>query len=149
MRKVELFVVLGMLAAAAPAMAQSRGKGNDGVPPGQRPRAGMCRIWVDGLPPGQQPAPTDCATARARVPSNGRILFGSRTQSNRHLNTSNGQVVGVNGQPCVQRADQNGTLRTLCRDMNASSEDRADRNDDDRDNHKGKKLKKPKGDRDD
>jgi hypothetical protein len=42
--------------------------------------AGMCRIWIDGLPATRQPAPTDCATARARVPANGRIIYGSGAQ---------------------------------------------------------------------
>src|SRR6266566_2783816 len=49
------------------------------IPPGQMPPAGMCRIWIDGVPPGRQPAPTDCATARANVPANGRVIYGDRT----------------------------------------------------------------------
>ena len=57
-------------AAVAPLSAQGR-NGNQGVPPGQMPPAGMCRIWIDGVPPGRQPRPTDCATARARVPVEG------------------------------------------------------------------------------
>jgi hypothetical protein len=79
MRKVQLAAVIASLAVAAPAMAQGRGRGNQGVPPGQRPPAGMCRIWIDGVPPGHQPAPTDCATAAARVPPNARIIYGDRT----------------------------------------------------------------------
>jgi hypothetical protein len=39
----------------------------------------MCRIWIDGVPPGHQPAPTDCATAAARVPPNARIIYGDQT----------------------------------------------------------------------
>jgi hypothetical protein len=46
------------------------------VPPGQRPPAGMCRIWVDGVPPGRQPRPTDCATAERNVPPNARVIYG-------------------------------------------------------------------------
>jgi hypothetical protein len=63
------------VAVAAPLSAQGnslRAK----VPPGQRPPAGMCRIWLDGVPPGQQPAPTDCATAVRNRPANGRVIFG-------------------------------------------------------------------------
>jgi hypothetical protein len=41
----------------------------------------MCRIWIDGVPPGHQPAPTDCATAAARVPPNGRIIYGDQTSA--------------------------------------------------------------------
>ena len=77
MRKIELMAVLATLTIATPAMAQGRGRGNGGVPPGQRPAAGMCRIWIDGVPPGQQPAPTDCATAAARVPVVAIVLQGA------------------------------------------------------------------------
>lgn len=64
------------LAAAAPLSAQGQGTKAGKVPPGQRPPAGMCRIWLDGVPPGQQPAPTDCATAVRNRPANGRVIFG-------------------------------------------------------------------------
>lgn len=50
--------------------------------------AGMCRIWIDGLPAARQPAPTDCNTARSRVPANGRIIYGR---------TAQGPVYGSNG----------------------------------------------------
>jgi hypothetical protein len=64
------------VAAAAPLSAQGRGQKANDIPPGMRPPAGMCRIWLDGVPPGQQPAPTDCATAVRNRPSNGRVIFG-------------------------------------------------------------------------
>ncbi|MFL5561994.1 MAG: hypothetical protein ACJ79K_11010 [Gemmatimonadaceae bacterium] len=63
-------------AAAAPLSAQGKGQKANDIPPGMRPPAGMCRIWLDGVPPGQQPAPTDCATAVRNRPSNGRVIFG-------------------------------------------------------------------------
>ena len=70
---IALFATL----VAAPLGAQGRGRDKQkNVPPGHRPPAGMCRIWIDGVPPGQQPAPTDCATAVRNRPSNGRVLFG-------------------------------------------------------------------------
>ncbi len=65
-----------VVAAAAPLSAQGRGTKAGKIPPGQRPPAGMCRIWLDGVPPGQQPAPTDCATAVRNRPANGRVIFG-------------------------------------------------------------------------
>ncbi len=76
--KRTLTAVLTLVAAASatPLMAQGSGRNVDGVPPGQRPPAGMCRIWINGVPPGRQAAPTDCATARANVPANGRVLVG-------------------------------------------------------------------------
>ena len=64
------------VAAAAPLSAQGNGTKGGKIPPGQRPPAGMCRIWLDGVPPGQQPAPTDCATAVRNRPANGRVIFG-------------------------------------------------------------------------
>ena len=95
MQKIQLAAVIAALAVSAPVMAQGRGHG--GVPLGQRPPAGMCRIWIDGVPPGHQPAPTDCATAAARVPPNARIIYGERTAVNqrdprRDVYDQNGRV---------------------------------------------------------
>lgn len=67
---------------------QTSSRSSQSIPPGQMPPAGMCRVWIDGLPPGRQPAPTDCATAQANVPPNGRVIYGSGTQ---------GGVYGRNG----------------------------------------------------
>lgn len=66
---------IAALLAASPLEAQF-GRKNDGVPPGHRPPAGLCRIWIDGVPAGQQAAPTDCGTAVRNRPANGRVLFG-------------------------------------------------------------------------
>ena len=77
-------LVLGALAALslpAAAEAQGRGRNADGVPPGQRPPAGMCRIWIDGVPPGRQPAPTSCATAVRTRPANARVIYGDDASS--------------------------------------------------------------------
>lgn len=71
-----ILTMAGLLVATAPAGAQGRGRGQDDVPPGHRPPAGMCRIWLDGVPAGQQPAPTDCVSALRNRPSNGRVIFG-------------------------------------------------------------------------
>jgi hypothetical protein len=49
------------------------------VPPGLRPPAGMCRVWIEGVAPGRQPRVTDCATARATAPLNSRIIVGDQT----------------------------------------------------------------------
>jgi hypothetical protein len=79
MRRIELIGALAAVLVAAPLMAQGKGKGSDGVPPGHRPVPGMCRIWLDGVPPGKQPAPTDCVTAVSRRPANARVIFGDDT----------------------------------------------------------------------
>jgi hypothetical protein len=144
MRKVEIIAAIAALAAASPVMAQGRGRGNGGVPPGQRPAAGMCRIWIDGVPPGHQPAPTDCATAAARVPRNGRIIYGDGTYD-RGTYDQRGQIYGQNGQivygrdgrvirqpttqQCVQRVDVNGRVYTVCDNgtVNGTSSSRAGR----------------------
>ena len=67
-----------LFAGASAAEAQVAIAARD-VPPGQRPPAGMCRIWIDGVPPGRQPPVMDCATARARAPHNARIIYGDNT----------------------------------------------------------------------
>lgn len=68
-------------ATTATASAQGRGKNTNGVPPGLRPPAGMCRVWIDGVPAGRQPAITDCATAQAQLRPNSRIIYGDGTRA--------------------------------------------------------------------
>jgi len=81
MRKIIAFAALASLGAAAPAAAQWGG--NARIPPGQRPPAGMCRVWIDGVPPGRQPRPTDCRTAVRTVPRNGHVIWGDQRASDR------------------------------------------------------------------
>lgn len=76
MKLLIIGATLAGFAAVTPLSAQGR-SGNQGVPPGQMPPAGMCRVWIDGVPPGRQPRATDCATARANVPGNGRVIYGN------------------------------------------------------------------------
>lgn len=77
MRRTLLLAASILAVSATSAVAQGRGRNTNGVPPGQRPPAGMCRVWIDGVPPGHQPAVTDCTTAQLNVPVNGRIIYGS------------------------------------------------------------------------
>ena len=127
MRGIITLAALVALSAALPAGAQSRSRGNGGVPPGQRPPAGMCRVRIDGVPPGRQPRPTDCSTAVANVPSNGRVIWGDQTASRRVYNSgvydsrvydprhnvynANGDVVSP--APCTRQV-VNGVVRTVC-----------------------------------
>ena len=76
-----IFVLVGL--AALPAAAQGRGgrynERNQGVPPGQLPPAGQCRVWYDGRPPGQQPRSTSCNNAE-RIASrdrDARVIYGT------------------------------------------------------------------------
>ena len=66
------------------AFAQGNGRNsarNQGIPPGQMPPAGQCRVWYEGRPPGQQPRATNCDDAE-RVASrnrNARVIYGNDT----------------------------------------------------------------------
>jgi len=86
MRRLGTFVVLFAL-AASPLYAQGRGRYNNnsqGIPPGQLPPAGMCRVWYDGVPPGRQPRATDCNDAEriASRTNNARVIYGSDPYNN-------------------------------------------------------------------
>jgi hypothetical protein len=88
MRTAALSLILLALVAAA-SEAQGRGRGNgrsQGIPPGQMPRAGECRVWIDGVPPGRQPAPTSCDQAErtASRSSNARVIYGDDAYLNRN-----------------------------------------------------------------
>lgn len=77
MRSLAVLTVLVGLTAATPLEAQVRGRAQ-GVPPGQLPPPGMCRVWYDGVAPGRQPRPTSCNEAE-RVASrnrNARVIYG-------------------------------------------------------------------------
>src|SRR5256885_5638516 len=79
MNRLRFAIAVGatLFVAAPSVQAQLRGTNTASV--GALPN-GMCRIWIDGVPADRQPAPTDCNTARARVPRNGRVIYGSQTQ---------------------------------------------------------------------
>lgn len=98
MQKIRFAMAAGaaLFIASATAGAQLPGRStlprtstSNGVP------AGMCQVWIDGVPANRQPAPTTCDVARARVPANGRIIYGSgQGQSAQRY-----PVYGGNGQP--------------------------------------------------
>ncbi len=48
-----------------------------GLPPGQLPQMGECRIWIPGTPPGQQPRPRSrpCAGISAFAPPGSWIIY--------------------------------------------------------------------------
>jgi len=78
MRNAALALIL-LAAAAGTSEAQGRGRfGSQGIPPGQMPRAGECRVWYDNVPPGRQPSPMRCDQAE-RIASrsrNARVIYG-------------------------------------------------------------------------
>jgi hypothetical protein len=113
MKLSSAILTIAVLAAAtttsADAQGRGRGKGNQGVPPGQRPPAGMCRIWIDGVPPGHQPAPTDCETAVRNQPRNSQVIWGDNT-NNRAVSNDNrgGRRERGDNNPSVYRRDSHG-----------------------------------------
>jgi hypothetical protein len=48
-----------------------------GIPPGQMPRPGECRVWIRGLSPGRQPRPKSrsCAGIERTAPAGSWILY--------------------------------------------------------------------------
>ena len=82
-----IFVAAALVAVSVPADAQSRRQDRldrreaarvQGVPPGQMPPNGQCRVWYDNRPNGRQPSPTSCdrAEAIASRDRNARVIYG-------------------------------------------------------------------------
>ena len=86
-------ILAGSALALATTTAGAQGL-RTGIPPGQMPPAGLCRVWIDGVLPGRQPRPTDCATARAHAPANSRVIYGSQSQGRVSLDPRAGTMNG-------------------------------------------------------
>jgi hypothetical protein len=103
MNRFTLTLAIAATAAlAAPLAAQGRGRNVDGIPPGQRPPPGMCRIWIDGVPPGRQPRATDCGTAERNRPANARVIYGDNTRSGIY---DRGDIYDRNGDGRIDNRD--------------------------------------------
>ena len=73
-------IIRGIFGGRTTATTRRSARGSSKIPPGQRPPAGMCRVWINGVPPGHQPRATDCATAeiRAAQTANARVIYGDQ-----------------------------------------------------------------------
>ena len=80
-KAIAVIALVGLVAAPLGAQGRARGRNGNGVPPGQQPRPGECRVWYEGVPPGRQPAPTSCREAEriAARDSRARVIYGSDT----------------------------------------------------------------------
>ena len=72
------FILLAMVAGTSEAQGNGRYGRNQGIPRGQMPPAGLCRVWYDNLPPGRQPRATNCDQAErlAARDRNARVIYG-------------------------------------------------------------------------
>ncbi|HET6577685.1 MAG TPA: hypothetical protein VFG66_05145 [Gemmatimonadales bacterium] len=46
-----------------------------GIPPGQLPPPGQCRVWLPGEPPGHQPRARSCARIERAAPAGSWIVY--------------------------------------------------------------------------
>jgi hypothetical protein len=92
-RAMAFFLAAALVALSSPADAQSRRQDRldrrdaaraQGIPPGQMPPAGECRVWYDNRSNGQQPSPTSCdrAEAIASRDRNARVVYGENVYRN-------------------------------------------------------------------
>ena len=81
-------IALALFAGSAEAQGRGRRANSQGIPPGQMPRAGECRVWYDGVPPGRQPRPTSCREAErvAARDRNARVIYGDDYYNGRYEN---------------------------------------------------------------
>jgi hypothetical protein len=73
---IRLTLAVAMLTALSEPLLAQHSRSRPDLTSGDRPPAGLCRIWLEGVPASRQPSPTDCATAVRNRPSNGRVIRG-------------------------------------------------------------------------
>ena len=66
-----------------------------GIPPGQLPRSGECRVWIPGDPPGQQPRPRSCAGIAATAPAGSWIVYRPGSARDVHVHVVDGARAGT------------------------------------------------------
>jgi hypothetical protein len=93
MIRIRIATLAGSALVLATATLGAQGN-RAGIPQGELPSAGLCRVWIDGVPANRQPRVTDCATARRTAPANSRIIYGNQSQGRVALDP---RIGGVNG----------------------------------------------------
>ena len=66
-----------------------------GVPPGQLPPSGKCRVWFPGRPPGRQPRPESCSAAMANAPAGSWVLYRPSRGNEVHARVIDSRRAGV------------------------------------------------------
>jgi hypothetical protein len=108
------YLVIGFMALellTVSVSAQGR-RDSQGIPPGQLPPAGQCRVWYEGRPPGQQPRSTNCRDAEriAARDRSARVIYGSGTVYEQQGRAIPRQIPRVPGsRPNVDGRDQYST----------------------------------------
>lgn len=66
-----------------------------GVPPGQLPPPGKCRVWFPGRPPGRQPRAESCSAAMANAPAGSWVLYRPSRGDEVHARVMDSRRAGV------------------------------------------------------
>jgi hypothetical protein len=59
----------------APSVRRGPSTAAIGIPPGQLPPPGLCRVWLPGEPPGHQPRARSCARIERTAPAGSWIVY--------------------------------------------------------------------------
>ena len=86
MTRLRLAVLAGSALALATTTAGAQTR-RSAIPATMLPPAGLCRVWIEGVAPTRQPPVTTCATARANLRANSRLIYGGSSNGRVDLTT--------------------------------------------------------------